>query len=141
MISINATLFVQVINFLVLIWILNRLLFRPLFKIIDERHKVINETKAKVSKIQLDTENKTKALEKHLHDARAAAQARKEAVTAEASHKADALVEQAQGEAQAHLESIRAQARQEVDKARLSLGEFKDAIVEMVFLKVMGRNV
>ena len=141
MISINATLFIQVINFLVLIWILNLLMFRPLFKIIDERQRVITDTKAKVLKIQEDTEQKTEALEKHLHDARVAAQARKEEMTSEAAVKANAVVEKAQGEAAAHLESINTQVKSEADNARASLGQYTDSIVEMVFLKVMGRKV
>ena len=44
MISINATLIVQVIQFLIFVFILNRLMFRPLLKVIDEHHQGVRGT-------------------------------------------------------------------------------------------------
>ena len=43
MISINATLIVQIINLLVLIWILNRLMYRPIKRIAAERQTKVDE--------------------------------------------------------------------------------------------------
>ena len=43
MISINATLIVQIINLLVLIWILNRLMYRPIKRIAAERQAKVDE--------------------------------------------------------------------------------------------------
>ena len=37
MLQLNSTLFLQIINFLLLMWILNRLLFRPFLKMVEER--------------------------------------------------------------------------------------------------------
>ena len=44
MISINATLVIQVIHFLILAYILNRLLFRPVMKLMDDRDGHIEKT-------------------------------------------------------------------------------------------------
>lgn len=43
MISINATLIVQIINLLVLIWILNRVMYRPIRRIAAQRQAKVDE--------------------------------------------------------------------------------------------------
>ena len=41
MISINATLFIQVLHFLILIFVLNRVMFRPIMRLMRERSRHI----------------------------------------------------------------------------------------------------
>jgi F-type H+-transporting ATPase subunit b len=55
MISINATLVLQVIHFLVLAFILNKLLFQPVLKIIDKRKQHLEKTKAEIDNIKEKT--------------------------------------------------------------------------------------
>ncbi len=57
LISINGTLIAQLISFLILLFILNRIMFRPLQGVMGERESFIE-------KIKLDTENKAKELER-----------------------------------------------------------------------------
>ena len=52
MISINATLIVQIINLLVLIWILNRLMYRPIKRIVAERQAKVDEGLKQAVEIQ-----------------------------------------------------------------------------------------
>ncbi len=56
LISINGTLIAQLISFLILLFILNRIMFRPLQGVMGERESFIE-------KIKLDTENKAKEFE------------------------------------------------------------------------------
>jgi len=56
MISINATLIVQVIHFLILTFILNRLMFRPILQLINDRTQYTEKTKDRIKKIGLETE-------------------------------------------------------------------------------------
>ncbi|MBN2190552.1 MAG: ATP synthase F0 subunit B, partial [Candidatus Aureabacteria bacterium] len=48
MIDLNSTLLVQMVNFLLLILILNFLLYKPVFKIIEKRNKKIEESNEEV---------------------------------------------------------------------------------------------
>jgi F-type H+-transporting ATPase subunit b len=57
LITINATLFHQLIAFLIFLFIINRIMFRPLRKVMAERDGVIE-------KIKLDTTNAGKTLER-----------------------------------------------------------------------------
>lgn len=56
MISINATLILQVMNIIILIYILNRLMFRPILKLTRERVEYFRTTKNEIKKIGLETE-------------------------------------------------------------------------------------
>ena len=55
MISINATLFVQVIQFLILVFILNRVMFRPILKVIRERNRYIEKRRNDIGNLEEET--------------------------------------------------------------------------------------
>jgi F-type H+-transporting ATPase subunit b len=57
LISINGTLIAQLVSFLVFLFVLNRIMFRPLQEVMGER-------KSFIEKIKLDTDNKAKELER-----------------------------------------------------------------------------
>ncbi len=56
MISINATLVIQVIHFLILLYILNRFMFRPILRLMDERNEHIEKTEKGVDEARDKTE-------------------------------------------------------------------------------------
>jgi F-type H+-transporting ATPase subunit b len=49
LITINATLFVQVISFLIFMFIINRIMFRPLRNTLAERHDYVNNVQQEIS--------------------------------------------------------------------------------------------
>jgi F-type H+-transporting ATPase subunit b len=55
MISINATLFLQVLNFLILIFVLNRIMFRPIIKLMRERDHHIERVKREAERVKSET--------------------------------------------------------------------------------------
>ena len=56
MVSINATLFFQVIQLLVLIFVLNRILFRPILKLTTERDSFLEKSKLDMRNMELEVE-------------------------------------------------------------------------------------
>ncbi|MBW2090640.1 MAG: ATP synthase F0 subunit B [Deltaproteobacteria bacterium] len=140
MISINATLVVQIINFLVLIWILNRILFRPIFKIIEEREGFVNNSRAEIGRLHTEAEEKIKACEEQLYNARKASAAHKEKIRSEANLQAQEIMQEARAQAQEYIASIQAEAAREAERVKADLVDFKTSIVNLVFNKVMGRE-
>lgn len=63
MISINATLILQVLHFLILVFVLNRILFRPILKLINERTEYVETTTHEIRNLEVETEE---LREKHL---------------------------------------------------------------------------
>jgi F-type H+-transporting ATPase subunit b len=56
MVSINATLFFQVVQLLVLIFILNRILFRPILKLTTERDSFLEKSKIDMRNMESEAE-------------------------------------------------------------------------------------
>ena len=141
MISINATLLLQVIHFLILMFILNRLMLRPILKIIQDRAAHTDNTKKKA----LQLEQKIDALEEELR--KREADARKKAAE-ERSNIRSAGMGEAQvvlGESQKEVASIRASAEAEADReAARTQPHLKDeavALVDVIIERVIGRKV
>jgi F-type H+-transporting ATPase subunit b len=141
MISINATLVVQVINFLVLMWLLNILLYKPIFRIMEERQQNVSDAKERMTRLKQKAEEKTTAVEREIQEARTQASNQRQKQVDQASAQATEIMNQAQGEARDHLASIQDEAARQTNEVRGALEEYKKPIVEMVFAKVMGRNL
>ena len=56
MISINATLFIQVLHFLILIFILNRIMFRPITRMMRERNRHIEGLQRQSERIRSEAQ-------------------------------------------------------------------------------------
>jgi F-type H+-transporting ATPase subunit b len=140
MISINATLVVQIINFLILIWILNHILFRPIFRIIEEREAFVEDTKAEVGRIEAEAIGKLKTYEDRMNTAREEALARRVEARDEAAASAREIMNRASAEAQEHISAIHAEAAKAVQEVKTELADFKESIAELVLAKIIGRE-
>ena len=132
MISINATLILTIINFILLIFVLKTILFEPMMKYLDERAKKIDESlklaeenkkrseDMKIEHDQIVLEARTKASE--IIDA-ATTNAAKESreILSEARTKAQDTVESAKDEILMVAEHIKQDLRREVASMTVSL--------------------
>lgn len=63
LISINATLFFQLISFLIFLFVINRLMFRPLRNVMDERDNHIDKIQQDIVDTKNEFENLTNQLQ------------------------------------------------------------------------------
>ena len=98
MISINATLIVQVVNLLILIWILNKILFKPILRIMEEREQKITESNAEMERLRVDAAEKAQAIEAQMKQARREASAKKDEVCSRASVEAQRIIDAGPGQ-------------------------------------------
>jgi len=107
MISINATIILTMVNFILLVIILRAILFKPLLKYLDERSKTIADS------LRLAEENRTRSEEIHIEH---------ENIVREARTKAAEIVEKAVGaasdESRNIIKAAREQALATVDAAK-----------------------
>lgn len=111
MIEINFTLIVQLANFLILLVVLNFLLFRPILKVLDEREKLVNESRDMKEKVDRLAGESMAEYDNKIHDAK------HEAMSIRAASRSEALArfrEIVQAAKEANIE--------ELEKARESLG-------------------
>jgi F-type H+-transporting ATPase subunit b len=141
LISINATMFHQLIAFLVFLFIINRIMFRPLRSVMGERESFME-------KIRLDTVDATKEFE-HLT---ATLKAKESTVRSEAQDVRCAIEEQGGREAVEILESarqeissIKTQAETAVDaqiaQARKKLRQESEALAINIMEKMLDRRL
>lgn len=141
MISINATLFLQVLHFLILIWILNRLLFRPILRLINDRNQHLEKVKRDVENIEHETTvllNKCISMEK---DARMDAGEERAKLKQEAMAQSDRIFEKTREV----TEQIRGETEKEIDRQVEKTKDFlhREAaiIADEIIEKIIGRRV
>jgi F-type H+-transporting ATPase subunit b len=119
--SINATLFAQMIVFAILVWFTMKFVWPPIAKALDERATKITEGLAAAEKAKLELSAANQRVEAELSQSRDESAAR----LADAERRAQALVEEAKTRASEEAAKIiaaaRAEAEAEVHKVREGL--------------------
>lgn len=139
--TVNLTFIINIIQFLILVWILNRILYRPVLRFINKRRgKIENlEEEAKRYKNEAQSLNEKRhnlleeARKKHrdiLEKARREGEKIKQEKLKEAKQEARKIIERAEAELEAEEDIIRQQIQKEIRKNALLSAS-----------KVLGREV
>lgn len=140
MININETLVLQLINFLLLMFLLNRLLFRPLVRLLDERTARTEGRQAEATRAEAEADAKLADYEGKLRAARAAADEARGEVLRSAEAERQGLLAQAAAEAEHTVAEIRARVRSEADQARRALRAESNALATAAATRILGRS-
>lgn len=140
MININATLIIQLIQFLILVFILNRLMLRPILRIVDERGKHLEKTRRDTINIEEETRDlidKCISMERNARrDAmQASSQLRREAVKI-----AEKTFEDTREQALSIKEKVMKEVDEKLNHARQSLQEEAMVLAEAMTDKFIGRR-
>jgi F-type H+-transporting ATPase subunit b len=114
-VSITATLIIQIIVFLILIWITMKFIWPPVIAALDERAKKIAEGLSAADKAKADLAAANKRVEQELSSAREDAQKR----LADADHTAQRTIEEAKVRANEEAVKIIAAANVEAQQAAI----------------------
>ena len=141
MISINATLVLQVVHLLILIFILNRLLFRPTLKVIHERTSFIENSRKEVMEIERKAEqlkNEYLSLQK-----KALREASKQGsqIKEEGLQETEKVMEQSMKEIETIRNDAEKRASDEVQSAKPQLRGQAATLAEEIAERVMGRRM
>lgn len=134
MMSINSTLLWTIVNFLVLIYLLQRYLYKPLLKIIDQRREKIQtdldqaaEEKEKAAelteKYQLRIERAREEAQEIISEAEKRGNERREEIVAEARQEAKKIKERATEEIKQAKRQALSQLREDVSKISLLIAQ------------------
>ena len=141
MISINATLVVQLIHFLLLLFIMNRLMLQPLLKLIQAREEFTTRTKSE-----------TKDLEVRIEQLKEEFVSKEEGARKEAAHDRSEITNVGMSEAEGYLNqsreavsTIRQETARDVEaeltNTRPLLDDEASSLVEGIMEKIIGRRV
>ncbi len=141
MIQLNITLFIQVINFLVLLVLLDILLYKPVMAKIREREAQIRKDQEKATELEqkvLDQENRH---QQELAKARQTAAEEKVALLAEAKKKEAHALEKARTEASRIVDDMKASIQTDAEEVRKSLKAQMTPLALSITEKVLGRAI
>lgn len=139
MVSLDYSLGIQIVNFLVLIFILNVLLYKPVLGMIDKRKKQLADSEAEIERLQGEVDGKMAAYEAQLLQAKTSAVARKNEIVHQGAEEAKAVVNAVRGEIPALMEQFQGRMDREMAAAKAVLaGESRKLSMEIAE-KVLGR--
>jgi F-type H+-transporting ATPase subunit b len=133
MLELNWTFIVMLINFLVLLFILNSLLLQPLLKIFKERDDTVKGDLDAARDMGTKREESIARLNRELSDARSKAKETFEVLRTEGVQKQKEVLSAAESEAVSIIEKAKVEIRSDAEKARQALradvDKFSDEIV------------
>ena len=140
MIDINLTIVIQVVQFLLLLFVLNRFLFRPTINLIEEREQKITTWKEETKNFHESMQARLQSYESQIVEAKVDAQAQQELVTEELQKEEDKKLEAVSEEAVRIVVSTREKLQEETELLRGQLREQAEEMSQLVAEKVLGRK-
>ena len=141
MVEINLTIVIQVVQFLILVFILNRILFKPISRAIEERDGRIDAWEEKTRTLQETVRTKIESYEKELVEVRARAQEEQEQTSNELKEREEEKVGAVFEEAAQIVASTKQTLQEETERLRQELRRQAEEMAQMVTEKVLGRKV
>ncbi|MCX5836500.1 MAG: ATP synthase F0 subunit B [Deltaproteobacteria bacterium] len=141
MVSLDSTILIQMINFLILIFILNMLLYKPILGIMDKRKKRFQDTEDEIKSINLTIEERMAAYEEKVRLAKMDALNQKNDILKEGSDQAKTIIDAARGEIPGMMEEFHGKMNREVTDARRILTDQSRKISVDIAEKLLGRSI
>jgi F-type H+-transporting ATPase subunit b len=140
-IELNLAFFVQLINFGILILVLNIFLYKPIRKVLADRRQVVDGAREKAAAVDLEVQEKMALYEVMLREAKATAAERRTESLKQAQVEESAVLDKARTEATASLASIRGRVAKEAADARVLLKQQAELLSGDICEKILGRSL
>ena len=139
MVSVDGSIVLQIANFLLLIWILNMVLYKPIRKILLERKEKMVGMQSDIDGSAQQVKSKEDAYADGVRQARAAGQKEKEILMQAAADEEKAIIGNINETAQAELKDVREKIKQEMGTVKAALEDEIDAFADAIGQKILGR--
>jgi F-type H+-transporting ATPase subunit b len=141
LITINETLIVQLLSFLIFLFIINRIMFRPLQNVMNERVSYIDKIKMDTVDTVKELEDLTKKLKKQESDVRAQAFELKRELEESGSAKSAEIFASTREEINAIKEKAEADVNVQISEAKKHLQKESEALAINIMEKLLDRRL
>ncbi len=141
MISIDGSLFIQIVNFIILIFVLNIVLYKPIRNVLLERNKKVVGLGESIETFNKDAKEKDDAFASGIRDARVKGLKEKEALLEVASEEEKKIIAKINEKAQADLAQVRSEIAKDAEEVRAKLQKEVDVFADAIGQKILGRAV
>jgi len=141
LISINETFFIQLISFLVFLFILNRVMIRPLISTMEQRKAHLAGVSVDIEKAKSDLEQMDRDLDRQRKQVLKEVDRVVKKLEDEADHSATEVMESARAQITALRHETEERVKLQVVEARKQLAGEVDAITTIIMEKVLHRSL
>jgi F-type H+-transporting ATPase subunit b len=141
MINPDITLIIQMINFLILLFILNLILFRPIRNIIKRRNQIIQDFNSDITSLTDNAHDSMERFEKKVLEAKKEGMAQVNKMKGEGEQAEAELIAAINAEVQAKVQEARQRVASDILKARTQLQAQIQAFSVAVTEKVLERSI
>ena len=129
----------MIVAFVLLIYPLNQLIFKPIFQSLDERAARIEGARGRSTQLQTEADEVLERYESAIRTARGESEQARQGQLALAREEQASLTAQARGEAEGELERARGELGQSLEEARASLRSSAEDLAKAAAEQVLGR--
>ncbi|MCJ7682658.1 MAG: hypothetical protein MUO68_00025 [Desulfobacteraceae bacterium] len=141
MLNIDGTLIIQIVNFLILLLILNFILFRPIRRILARREDEMNSRQKTIDDYKEQAEKNEKGIEEGVVQARKEGYTEKEALRSQGLEGEKEILQEAGGGVEQKLSTAKKEIESKIAIARETLegqiASFSDELAQ----KILGRSI
>lgn len=137
MVEINGTILVQIVNFFILLVVLDRLFFKKLVRVINERRDYVEGIQRDIAGRLQGLEDAQRDYQTKLDEARQAAQKALQAQLKAAESEKQQLLDEVTREVQSQLDQVRRQVGDQVAEARSALEKETQVLADSIADKVL----
>jgi F-type H+-transporting ATPase subunit b len=141
LISINETLLIQLLSFLVFLFVINRLMFRPLRRTIRDRDAYVKSLKQGVADADADLKDLTREFRRQEMKVKQEAYRAREELEHAGAEEADRHVADARSEISARRDTAQKRIADDIAKARRSLEGESAVLARQIMEKVLERSL
>ncbi|MFO7716087.1 ATP synthase F0 subunit B [Desulfosarcina sp.] len=139
MVSVDGSIVLQIVNFLLLIWILNMVLYKPIRKILLARKEKMAGLRSDIDGSAQQVKSKQDAYAEGVRQARATGQKEKETLLQAASEEEKMIIGKINLAAQAELKVVKERIAQDMGTVKSALENEIDAFADAIGQKILGR--
>jgi F-type H+-transporting ATPase subunit b len=141
MITTDITLFIQIVNMVVLMFLLNGVLYKPIRNVLKERSEKLRGMEDNISKFEKNAKLRQEEVDAKMAKASGKAKAALDSARAEAQAVGDAKLAAIRAEADAAKEAKLAELRAQIESARAGLRSNLDGFAADMASKILGRSL
>ena len=141
MIDIDWTLFAQIINFLLLVFLLNVVLFRPIRNALRDRQAKLLAQEAEINVLTDKGRSLEDEIKEELAAARRAGAGARETLKQEGVQAEATLLEEVKRQAELEWATVEKKIKADMAKARASLQTQAQSFAQLLATKILGREL
>ena len=141
MISINVTFFIQMANVLILLFLMNLFLYRPIRRVVAERKQFLAEQQEAIDAAESQTAAATEEFNTRIQDARKEGRQKIQDIKASAYDQEKGFLQDATDKAAKEMQVTRMMVQTDIRQARDDLKKQISAFSVELAQKILGRNL